>query len=302
MSAGTWSLAAIEDRGRDLAVALLPGGEIITLPAIPEGLSPLDLLKRWEEFAPALQAWDPTVGEVLEGARLVAPIRFPSKLICIGANFRDHRAEMDSERGPEGAPGNVFMFLKPPTTAIVGPDDEVLIRGPGDKVDWEAEIGVVIGKGGRFIDAAEALDHVAGYLLVNDISARGVFQQADGCHPAVEYDWLAQKAQDTHCPIGPAMTPAWFVPDAGDIPFALTVNGVEEQNGNTGELIHDIPAIISAASQYMTLEPGDIIATGTCGGVGLAKGRFLADGDVVVVSSPLLGELTNIIRDIWNLK
>lgn len=298
MTRASWALAAIEKDGKDVAVALLPDGAIVSIDVLPAGISPLEVVKRWDELAPDLQSWDPAAGSRIEGTRLVAPIRYPAKLICVGVNFFDHRAEMDAERDPEGNVGNVFMFLKPPTTAIVGPEDDVLIRGPEDKIDWEAEIGIIISKGGRFIDREDALDHIAGYTLINDVSARGPFQQPNPCHPAVEYDWVAQKAQDTHCPTGPGMTPAWFIPDPDNIPFSLTLNGVEEQNGNTSELVHDIRKMISAASEYMTLEPGDIIATGTCGGVGLAKNRFMKDGDVVIVSSPLLGDLRNTIRQI----
>ncbi len=293
-----WALAAIDKGGRDVAVALLPDGAMVAIDALPEGIAPIDVVRQWATYGPILEAWSPASSTPVEGGRLLAPIRFPSKLIMVGVNFADHRQEMDAERDPDGNLGEVFMFLKPPTTAIVGPDDDVLTRGPQDMLDWEAEIGVVIGKGGRFIEQSDALDHVAGYILINDISVRGEFQRPNPCHPAVEWDWVSQKAQDTHCPTGPAMMPSWFIPEPDNIPFSLTLNGVEEQNGNTGELVHNFRKMIAAASEYMTLEPGDIIATGTCGGVGLAKNRFMKPGDVVIVKSPLLGELRNTIRQI----
>ncbi len=301
MKENTWALAAVENHGGDVAVALLPNGDIVSIDVLPEGISPLEIYRCWDEFAPLLQAWVPASGRKLQGARLVAPVRYPSKVVCIGVNFFDHRQEMDSERDPEGKVGDVFMFLKPPTTAIVGPGEEVLIRGEEDKIDWEAEIGLVIGKGGRFIDQDSALEHVAGYTLVNDVSARGCFEARNPCHPAVAYDWIAQKAQDTHCPTGPGVVPRWFIDNPDDIPFSLTLNGVEEQNGNTSEFVHHTAEIISAVSEYITLEAGDIIATGTCGGVGLAKGRFMGDGDVVEVHSPLLGTLRNTVRSLNRL-
>lgn len=298
MRDSTWALAAVENQGKDMAVALLPGGEIVAIDVLPAGISPLEILQHWDKFASILKDWNPAGARNLESVSLVAPVRYPSKLICIGVNFFDHREEMDSERDEEGQIGEVFMFLKPPTTAIVGPEDDVLIRGPEDKIDWEAEVGIVIGKGGRFIPQEEAIEHIAGYTLANDISARGPFQTSHPCHPAVAFDWVAQKAQDTHCPIGPGIVPSWFIPEPDNIPFSLTLNGVEEQNGNTRDFVHHTAKIISAASEYMTLEPGDIIITGTCGGVGLAKGRFMVDGDVVEVSSPLIGTLRNTVREI----
>lgn len=298
MNDAVWSLAAIERDGSDVAVALLPNGEIVAIDVLPEGISPLEVIKRWDEFAPILRGWDVKAGKAIAGARIVAPVRYPAKVICVGANYAEHRQETDIKDDPGGYTGSLLMFFKPPTTAIVGPGDDVMIRGPEDKIDWEAEVGIVIGKGGRFIKPADALDHIAGYTLVNDISARGAFHFPERGHPALEYDWIGMKAHDTFCPTGPGVMPAWFVSDPDDIPFSLTVNGVEEQNGSTKDLIHGMRAIVAAASEYITLEPGDIIATGTCGGVGLAKGRFMKDGDVVVVSSPLLGTLKNTIRNI----
>ena len=296
MNLDTWSLAAVETRDGDVAAALLDDGATVAIDVLPAGISPLAVVKRWEEFSPRLQSWRPNAARTLSGA-LKAPIRYPAKLICAGANYRDHRGEMH-DGGAAREPGLPFVFFKPPTTTIIGPGDDILIRGKSDQVDWEAEIAVVIGKGGRFIDEADAISHIAGYTLVNDVSARAVFEQPHAWNPAMAYDWVAQKAQDTFCPIGPGMLPFWFIPDPDDIDFSLTVNGVVEQAGSTKHLIFGVRAIISAASQLMTLEPGDIIATGTPGGVGAAKGRFLADGDEVIVSSPHFGSLRNRVRDL----
>ena len=297
MDLNVWTLAATETAHGDVAAALLQDGSIRAIDVLPPGISPLAVVQRWDEFCPALRAWSPGSATRLDGARLKAPIRYPSKLICVGANYKDHREEMDPG-GRDRPPGDPFLFFKPPTTTIIGPGDDILIRGEADRVDWEAEIAVVIGKPGRFIDEASAIDHVAGYTLVNDVSARGAFQPPNPWNPAMAYDWVAHKGQDTFCPTGPGMLPAWFVPDPDDIRFSLTVNGVMEQDGTTRDLIYSIRAIISAASQLMTLEPGDIIATGTPSGVGAAKGRHLVDGDVVVVSSPQIGSLKNTVREL----
>jgi 2-keto-4-pentenoate hydratase/2-oxohepta-3-ene-1,7-dioic acid hydratase in catechol pathway len=296
MEPGTWSLAAVETAHGDVAAALLPDGRTFAIDQLPSRMTPLEVLKRWGEFAPLLRVWNPDGAAEVKGA-LKAPIRYPAKVICVGANYRDHRGEMH-KGGEAKEPGSPFLFFKPPTTTIIGPNDDIMIRGDSDRIDWEAEIGVVIGKGGRFITEADALDHLAGYTLVNDVSARGAFEPSYAWHPTMAYDWVAMKGQDTFCPTGPAMLPSWFIPDPNDIRFSLTVNGVVEQDGTTADLIYNIRAIVAAASQLMTLEPGDIIATGTPSGVGMAKGRFLVDGDEVVVSSPRLGSLRNTIRNI----
>lgn len=295
MNENSWSLAAIEHGGKEETVAMLPGGEYRTVDVLPEGISPIEVFKRWDEFASVLKSWDPQSGKKVDG-KLLPPLRYPSKVICVGANYSEHRKE--TEIKTDGELSSLLMFFKPPTTAIIGPGDDVLIRSEEDNIDWEAEVAIVIGKKGRFIKPENAFEHIAGYTLINDVSARGAFHFPDRGHPALEYDWIGMKGHDTFCPTGPAVMPAWFVKNPDDIPFTLTVNGVEEQNGSTSDLIFGMQACVAAASEYITLEPGDMIATGTCGGVGLAKGRFLKAGDVVVVSSPLLGRLENTIRKI----
>ncbi|HVV92610.1 MAG TPA: fumarylacetoacetate hydrolase family protein [Hyphomicrobiales bacterium] len=287
-----WSLASAEVGGRSVAAAICADGRVVSIDVLPPALRPLDVVSRWGEYAAALQGWSPDDAPALSGFRLRAPLQFPPKVICAGANYRDHRREMNTgDSAPEP-----FFFLKPPTTTVIGPDEDVLIRDVGDKVDWEAEIAVVIGRGGRFIPAAKALDHVAGYTLLNDISARAVHQRAKPLAPAFAYDWLASKGQDTFCPLGPGITPRWLLPDCGRISFQLTVNGVVRQASSTAELITDIPGLIAAASELMALEPGDVIATGTPGGVGAATGDFLKNGDVMTISAPGIGSLTNRVR------
>jgi len=288
-----WSLAAVETPdGMVRTVALTADGQIAPIEVLPPTTGPLEILRDWARFAPILRQWTPAKAAPLETGRLRAPLRFPPKVICAGANYRDHRREMKTA----DAPVEPFFFLKPPSTTVIGPGDEIIISDRSDQVDWEAEIAVVIGRGGRFIQPEAAMQHVAGYTLLNDVSARAALQRPNAISPAFAFDWLASKGQDTFCPIGPGITPSWFLPDPAAIKFDLSVNGVTKQSASTSELVTDIPHLIAAASSLMALEPGDLIATGTPGGVGMAKGEFLDDGDVVVLNAAGIGTLSNRVR------
>ena len=290
-----WSLVAVADGEGVVTRALLADGSLRRIDVVPDGLAPIDIVRRWDRFAPILADWRIDTAAAAPYAPLRAPLAYPGKVVCVGANYRDHRQEM--ETALDGAVAREpFYFLKPPATTVIGPEDPILVRGDGDRVDWEAEVGIVIGRAGRFIEESDALDHVAGYTLVNDVSARGLLKRDNPMNPAFGYDWLSCKGQDSFCPTGPGIVPAWLVPDPDAIPFSLAVNGVTEQDGSTANLITGMRRIIAALSELMTLEPGDLIATGTPGGVGVAKGRFLSPGDEVTLSSPLLGTFRNPVR------
>jgi 2-keto-4-pentenoate hydratase/2-oxohepta-3-ene-1,7-dioic acid hydratase in catechol pathway len=218
--------------------------------------------------------------------------RCPRKVICAGVNYRRHIAEMGTE--PLSADWTPFFFLKPPTTTVVGPFDDVPVDGPeAARLDWEAELAVVIGVGGRDIPHAQALAHVAGYCVANDITARGYHRRANVPADAFRYDWFASKARDGSLPLGPGLTPAWFVPDSQDLRIRLWVNDELQQDGSTADMICDIPTLVAAASQAVTLEPGDVISTGTPAGVGAGRGVSLRPGDVVRTEIELLGVLVN---------
>ena len=187
-----------------------------------------------------------------------------------------------------------FFFLKPPTTTVVGPFDDVPVDGPeAARLDWEAELAVVIGVGGRDIPPAQALAHVAGYCVANDITARGYHRRASVPAPPFRYDWFASKARDGSLPLGPGLTPAWLVPDPQDLRIRLWVNDELQQDGSTADMICDIPTLVVAASQAVTLEPGDVISTGTPAGVGAGRGASLRPGDVVRTEIEQLGVLVN---------
>lgn len=220
-----------------------------------------------------------------DAVRLDAPLRRPGKLIAIGLNYRDHCRETNS---PEPTRPIVFAKFR---TAIIGTGDEIRwSRSLTDQVDWEVELGVVIGKTARNVTQAEALDYVYGYTVVNDVSAREL-QSGDG-------QWVRAKSLDTFCPMGPVVVTADEIPDPQRLRLWTRVNGQAMQDSNTSEMIFTVSYLIEYLSRAMTLEPGDVIATGTPHGVGVGMKPpvFLKDGDVVEVGVEGIGELRNICR------
>ena len=212
-------------------------------------------------------------------ARIGCPIARPSKIVCIGLNFRDHAAESAME-----LPKEPVIFFKA-TTAIVGPNDPVRIPRGGTKLDWEVELAVVIGRAASYVDERRALDHVAGYALHNDYSER-TFQLERGGQ------WVKGKSADTFAPIGPFLATRDEVADPQALGMWLTVNGETRQRGTTAAMVFGVAALVSYVSQFMTLLPGDVISTGTPAGVGLGikpEPRYLAAGDIVELGIDGLG-------------
>ena len=187
-----------------------------------------------------------------------------------------------------------FFFLKAPTTTVVGPTADVAIPVDGrSNIDWEAELGVVIGRRCVSLDESDAAGAIAGYLVANDISDRGPFHRDGAVAAAFEWDWLAEKSQDGFCPVGPGMVPAWLVPEPQALKIRLDVNGVVKQESSTSQMVSGINRLVAASSRLMTLEPGDIILTGTPAGVGLPRQEFLHPGDVVSVEIRGCGRISN---------
>ncbi len=212
--------------------------------------------------------------------RLLAPIPRPARnIFCMGRNYAEHAAE----RGAQ-APDRPVFFTKPPTT-VIGAGAAIVHHGSTSELDYEAELAVVIGRGGRDIPRAEALSHVFGYTNLNDVTARDL-QRA-------HQQWFKGKSLDTFCPMGPALVTADEVPDPQGLSIQLRVNGKVRQSANTSQMIFDVATLIEVLSMGMTLEPGDILATGTPSGVGAATGEFLKPGDVVEVEVEGLGCLIN---------
>jgi ureidoglycolate lyase/2,4-diketo-3-deoxy-L-fuconate hydrolase len=201
------------------------------------------------------------------------------KIVCVGVNYSDHAAESKM-----AIPTEPILFLKP-TSSIVGPNDDVEIPLGAEKTDWEVELGVVIGKPGKYVPLESALDHVAGYCVVNDVSERAYQLERGG-------QWDKGKGCDTFAPIGPWLVTADEIPDPQSLPMWLEVNGHRYQNGNTRTMIFGVQHLVSYISQFMSLRPGDVIATGTPPGVGLGlkPPRYLKAGQTMHVGIAGLGE------------
>jgi 2,4-diketo-3-deoxy-L-fuconate hydrolase len=226
-----------------------------------------------------LRALDPDALPKVEGApRLGGPVGRVGKIICVGLNYANHAAESG-----QPVPDQPVLFMKA-TSAIVGAFDDVVIPPGATKVDWEVELGVVIGDVARNVPREAALDHVAGYLIVNDVSERA-FQFDHGGQ------WVKGKSCDTFAPLGPWLVTRDEVPDPQDLAMWLSVNEHRYQEGNTRTMIFDVATLVSHISRYMTLEPGDVISTGTPPGVGLGQKPpvYLKSGDVMELGIERLG-------------
>lgn len=233
----------------------------------------LDRLAGWAgSHAGSAPAIDP-------GTRLAPAICRPSKIICIGLNFSDHAEETGAT-----PPDEPIIFFKA-SSAICGPDDNLVIPRKSRKTDWEVELGVVVGKRASYVSEEDALDHVAGYVLHNDYSEREFQIERGG-------QWVKGKSCDSFAPIGPYVATPDELGDVNNLRMWLKVNGETMQDGNTSNLIFKIPKLISYLSEFMTLLPGDFISTGTPAGVGLGMNpaRFLNAGDAIELGIDGLGE------------
>ena len=208
----------------------------------------------------------------------------PGKIICVGLNYKDHAAEQGTD-----LPTAPLLFAKWPNT-LIGPGEAIVIPPEAEQVDYEAELGVVIGSRVRRASEAKALDAVRGYVCVNDVSARDL-QFADG-------QWTRGKSPDTFCPVGPRLVPREEVPDPQALAIRCLVNGEVLQDSSTAQMVFSVAEIIAYVSRTITLEPGDLIATGTPAGVGVFRDPkvLLGDGDEVTVEVEGLGTLTNPVQ------
>lgn len=226
-----------------------------------------------------LGALDPAALPAVDGnPRLGAPVTGTGKFICVGLNFSDHAAESGMEVPPEPV-----IFMKA-TSAICGPNDNVLIPRGSQKTDWEVELGVVIGRTAKYVSEAEALDYVAGYVVSHDVSERAFQTERSG-------QWTKGKSCDTFGPIGPWLVTKDEVPDPQNLAMWLKVNGETMQDGSSKTMVYNVAFLVSYLSQFMSLQPGDVISTGTPPGVGMGMKppRYLKPGDVVELGIEGLG-------------
>lgn len=217
----------------------------------------------------------------MDSVTLEAPITRPGKIVALGKNYMDHVAETGSE-----VPEFPVIFAKFPSS-VIGPNDPILMPKVSSKIDWEVELGVVIGKICKDVSEAQSLDYIAGYTVINDVSARDL-QMNDG-------QWIRGKSLDTFCPMGPCIVTQDELGDASGLKMYTKVNGVKKQDSSTSNLMFNVSQIISFLSKSFILEPGDIIATGTPSGVGFVRKppEFLKPGDKVELFIEKIGYLTN---------
>jgi 2-keto-4-pentenoate hydratase/2-oxohepta-3-ene-1,7-dioic acid hydratase in catechol pathway len=253
--------------------------------------SMLEAIAIWPALGAAIEEFlDPPVP--LASVKLLAPIPRPARnIFCVGKNYHEHAKEFASSgfdsTAKEVVPEAPVVFSKPPSAVIATGETILGSLDPTHSVDYEGELAVVIGRGGRGISRANALAHVFGYTIVNDVTARTLQQK--------HRQWLLGKGIDTFCPMGPAILTAAEVPDPAALRLQTWVNGEKRQDASVADLIFDIPTLIETISSVIALEPGDVIATGTPVGVGIgfSPPKFLAAGDVVAIEVTGIGRLEN---------
>ena len=295
---------AVVDLNRALAVKLV--GEDVGAPeAEADSLLPPDMLAflrggarsleaahaAFAFAADALERYDAPdlrragVVEARGQVRLCAPLPRPGKIVGVARNYLAHAAE----RGDAAPPREPVLFLKAPS-AVIGPDDEIVLPAASKQVDYEGELAAVIGRPARDVSPEEALEYVAGYCAANDVTARD-FQNERGQH-------FIGKSCDTFAPLGPVLTTADEIPDPSDLGIRTSVSGELRQSARSKEMIFPLPELLAFASRLMTLEPGDVLLTGTPAGVGAAQKPpcWLRDGDVVEVAIESIGALRNYVR------
>ncbi|MCC5778728.1 fumarylacetoacetate hydrolase family protein [Nitratireductor sp. B36] len=245
-----------------------------------------DLEGKWLADLSWTESLDPSTLPLVEGTPRLGPcVAGTGKFICIGLNFADHAAESGMEVPPEPV-----IFMKA-TSAIIGPNDDVVIPRGSTATDWEVELGIVIGKPAKHVSQKEALDHVAGYCVINDVSERDFQTKRSG-------QWTKGKSCDTFGPVGPWLVTRDDISDPQNLKMWLKVNGETMQNGSSATMVYGVAHVVSYLSDFMTLHPGDIISTGTPPGVGqgMKPPRYLKAGDVVELGIEGLGEQRQDVR------
>lgn len=250
------------------------------------------LFADWDRWSRHLDSAAPSGAPLPDGLTRLAPVLYPGKILCAGANYYDHIAEMGVPDTRKEAQ-RLFFFLKPPRNAVVGPGATVRKPIGTQAFDWEVELAVVIGRTARNVGVADALSHVAACTVAIDFSARDLNRAPETFY---KLDWVAGKAHDTCCPMGPRLVPAASLGDIQDLALRLWVNGEAKQDARSSGMIFSIAEQIATASRIMTLDPGDVVLTGTPAGVGVPKGTFLSVGDSVEAEIEGIGRLSVVIQ------
>ncbi len=290
-------------RNQSTSCGILTDKGLIDIPSVWSGPNPprsiKEILRRGqsclEKLAEPAQSTD--ILTPLEQVKLLAPIPRPGKVIALAGNYSEHIKEAGLALGLSDSPRKTTVprpFLMP-ATVVIGPNEEIPWPCYSEQIDYEIELGVIIGKEAKCIEPDGALDYVAGYTICNDVSARSVtFKEGRNSRPWDEfYDWLNGKWADGFLPMGPCLLTADEIDDVQNLDMELKVNGEVRQKANTGQMIYPVADIVSFLSHIMTVEPGDIIATGTPAGVAMATGEFLQPGDAIECRIENLGTLTS---------
>lgn len=269
---------------------IVPAGDSL-LPFLPGGVAEAT----GEQLAAGVSEFSAELGIATETLQLLVPIPTPSKLLLLAGNYAKH-IEEGGDHAEERARTFPYVFMKPPTTTLTHPGDPVKIPAVSpDHVDWELELGIVIGQTCKGVSEAEALDYVAGFTVVNDISDRKYRPNPGRAERPKDsfFDWLHGKWHDTFCPMGPCVVSSKTVGDPQQLDMELRLNGNVEQQASTAEMVFPVAAIVEFISASVTLEPGDVISTGTPAGVGMAKDKFMKAGDQLEAEIKGIGVLKN---------
>ena len=295
LSQTPWSLATFA-QGDQAVAALEVGGVAYRLtPSLARvGLAGQDsVLGLFSDWARSLTALNAAASQVqaadqITAASRLAPVLYPGKILCAGANYYDHLAEMGMP-GAKKEDQRLFFFMKPPRNAVVGEGKTVHMPINTQAFDWEVELALVIGKTARNVSVEQALSHVAAYTVAIDFSARDHNRAPETFY---KLDWVAGKGHDTCCPMGPRLIPAHQFGDPQQAALKLAVNGTLKQNGNAKDMIFSVAEQIATASRIMTLDPGDVLLTGTPAGVGVPHKTFLSVSDHVDAEIEGIGRLS----------
>ena len=297
--------------GRPVGALAVGGNAYDLAQARPATPTVLDVLGDWQGASADLRALAASParlaalrGEPLDALIYLPPVLYPNAIYCAGANYKDHMAEMarafnlPPTPDPHETGTPPWCFVKTPRNSLAGHGSTIKLPAYSKTVDWELEVAVVIGRTCKDVAVADAMQYVAGYSIVNDLSARDFLRRptvAPNSGSPFEYDWISHKSWDGACPMGPWIVPKEDIADPGNMGLKLWVGDTLMQDSNTSQIIFTDAELVSFLSQRLTLYPGDVIATGTPAGVGTPRGIFLKAGDIVRIEIEGVGTLVNVM-------